>query len=166
MSPFQIRKPAELPLEPVIYANNAQHIKATNSPSCEQIEPQKEELWNAESLLEEKAVQPASPEPVFPHQSSPPAVAHPTTSREVFPKENVSNVPLLPQKSTTANDLAFNLPKQQGLLWLSSLLGQYLKLTVLLSSANLTVGIGLSLLNLFGSLLQMFTEIEAKRGYT
>uniref|UniRef100_A0A8B9E7T8 Centrosomal protein of 104 kDa n=1 Tax=Anser cygnoides TaxID=8845 RepID=A0A8B9E7T8_ANSCY len=87
---LMIRKPAELPLEPVIYANNAQHIKATNSPSCEQIEPQKEELWNAESLLEEKAVQPASPEPVFPHQSSPPAVAHPTTSREVFPKENVS----------------------------------------------------------------------------
>ncbi|XP_035413370.1 centrosomal protein of 104 kDa isoform X3 [Cygnus atratus] len=87
---LMIRKPAELPLEPVIYANNAQHIKATNSPSCEQIEPQKEELWNAESLLEEKAVQPPSPEPVFPHQSSPPAVAHPTTSREVFPKENVS----------------------------------------------------------------------------
>lgn len=100
----------------MIYAN----IKATISPSCEQIEPQKEEVWNAESLLEEKAGQPASPEPVFAHQSSPPAVAHPTTSREAFPKENVSNVPLLPQKSTTANDLAFSLPKQQGLLGLSS----------------------------------------------
>lgn len=147
----------------MIYTN----IKATNSPSCEQIEPEKEEVWNAESLLEEKAGQPASPEPVFAHQSSPPAVAHPTTSREAFPKENVSNVPLLPQKSTTANDLAFSLPKQQGLLGLSSsLLVEYLKLTVLLSSANLTVGIGLSLLNFFGSLLQMFIEIEAKRDYT
>eukprot|EP00075_Anas_platyrhynchos_P009909 XP_027299162.1 centrosomal protein of 104 kDa [Anas platyrhynchos] len=86
---LMIRKPAELPLESMIYTN----IKATNSPSCEQIEPEKEEVWNAESLLEEKAGQPASPEPVFAHQSSPPAVAHPTTSREAFPKENVEFLP-------------------------------------------------------------------------
>lgn len=103
----------------MIYTGNPQRTKATNSPPCEHTEPQKGEPWKAEPLLEEKSADPTSAEPVVPHQSPPP-VTHPTTSREVFLKENVSSVPLLLQKSITANDLVFNLPKQQGLLQLFS----------------------------------------------
>ncbi|NXC47382.1 CE104 protein, partial [Penelope pileata] len=90
---LMIQKPPELPLEPMIYDDNPQHREATSSPPCENTELQNEELWKAESLLEEKPVQPTSPEPVLPHQSPPPALAHPTTSREVFSQENVEFLP-------------------------------------------------------------------------
>ena len=103
----------------MIYTDNLQRTKATNSPPCEHTEPQKGEPWRAEPLLEKKSADPTSAEPVVPHQSPPPET-HPATSGEVFPKENVSSVPLLLQKSVRANDLLFSLPKQQGLWWLFS----------------------------------------------
>lgn len=102
----------------MIYTDNPQRTKATNSPPCEHTEPQKGEPWRAEPLLEEKSADLSSAEPVAPHLSPPPPQTHPATAREVFPKENVSSIPLLLQKPVRANDLVFNLPKQQGLLWL------------------------------------------------
>lgn len=86
----QIRKPPELPLESTIYTDNPQRTKATNSPPCEHTALQKGEPWKAEPLLEENSADPTSAEPIVPHQSPPSPVTHPTTSREVFPKENVS----------------------------------------------------------------------------
>ncbi|XP_010177439.1 PREDICTED: centrosomal protein of 104 kDa, partial [Mesitornis unicolor] len=87
------QKAPELPLEPVIYTDSPQHTKATNSPPCEHKgSPQKAELCRAEPLLEEKSADPTSAEPVVPLQSPPP-VTHPTTSREVFLKENVELLP-------------------------------------------------------------------------
>uniref|UniRef100_A0A669QTP3 Centrosomal protein of 104 kDa n=1 Tax=Phasianus colchicus TaxID=9054 RepID=A0A669QTP3_PHACC len=79
------RKPPDLPVEPVVYDDSLQHTKATNSPSYENTELQSSqgEVWKAESLLEEKPAEPNSPEPVFLHQSTPPTLSHPTTSREV-----------------------------------------------------------------------------------
>ncbi|NWX51079.1 CE104 protein, partial [Steatornis caripensis] len=90
---LMIRKPPELPLEPMIYTDIPQHTKATNSPPREQMEPQKGESWRAEPLLEEKSADPTSAQPVVPHQSPPPPVIHPTTSGEVFPKEHVDFLP-------------------------------------------------------------------------
>ncbi|NXT39268.1 CE104 protein, partial [Pelecanoides urinatrix] len=90
---LMIRKPTELPLEPLIYTDNPQCTKATNSPPCEHTELQKGELWKAEPLLEEKSGDPTSTEPFVPHQSPPPPVTHPITSGEVFPKENVEFLP-------------------------------------------------------------------------
>ncbi|NXE53096.1 CE104 protein, partial [Casuarius casuarius] len=87
-----VRRPPELPLEPVIYADSSQHTKAINSPPHEKTEPQKGESQKAEPLLEEKAVKLASPEPTVPHQSPPP-VAHPTASEEEFPKDKVEFLP-------------------------------------------------------------------------
>ncbi|NXC18175.1 CE104 protein, partial [Corythaeola cristata] len=85
---LMIRKPPDLPLEPVDYTDSPQRMKATNSP-CENTEPQKGEPWKAEALLEEKSADPTSAEPIVPHQSPAPPVTHPTASREAFPKENV-----------------------------------------------------------------------------
>ncbi|XP_072739674.1 centrosomal protein of 104 kDa [Ciconia boyciana] len=90
---LMIRKPPELPLEPTIYTDNPQHTKATNSPPCGHTEPHKGEAWKAEPLLEEKSADPTSTEPIVPHQSPPPPMTHPTTSGEVFPKENVEFLP-------------------------------------------------------------------------
>ncbi|KAM6116779.1 centrosomal protein of 104 kDa [Phoenicopterus ruber ruber] len=90
---LMIRKPSELPLESMIYTDNPQRTKATNSPPCEHVEPQKGQLWKAEPLLEEKSADPTSAEPVVPHQSPRPPVPHPTTSGEMFPKENVEFLP-------------------------------------------------------------------------
>ncbi|XP_048823775.1 centrosomal protein of 104 kDa isoform X4 [Lagopus muta] len=94
------RKPPDLPVEPAVY-DHLQHTKAANSPPHENTELQSSqgELWKAESLQEEKPAEPHSPEPVFLHQATPPTLSHPTTSREVFAQEEVSNVPLLPEKS-------------------------------------------------------------------
>ncbi|XP_042739304.1 centrosomal protein of 104 kDa isoform X1 [Lagopus leucura] len=94
------RKPPDLPVEPAVY-DHLQHTKAANSPPHENTELQSSqgELWKAESLQEEKLAEPHSPEPVFLHQATPPTLSHPTTSREVFAQEEVSNVPLLPEKS-------------------------------------------------------------------
>ncbi|KFV44407.1 Centrosomal protein of 104 kDa [Tyto alba] len=82
-SELMIRKPPELSSEPMIYTDNPQHTKATNSPLCEHTEPQKGEPWQTEPLLEEKSTDPSSAEPTAPHQSPPPPVTHPTTAREV-----------------------------------------------------------------------------------
>ncbi|KGL97001.1 Centrosomal protein of 104 kDa [Charadrius vociferus] len=89
---LMIRKPPELPLQSMIFTDNPQRTKATNSLPCEHTELQKGEPWKAEPLLEEKSADPTSAEPVVPHQSPPP-VTHPTTSREVFLKENVDFLP-------------------------------------------------------------------------
>uniref|UniRef100_A0A672V7P5 Centrosomal protein of 104 kDa n=1 Tax=Strigops habroptila TaxID=2489341 RepID=A0A672V7P5_STRHB len=88
-----IRKPSELPSEPMTYTDNLQRTKVANSPPCEHTEPPKGEPWSAEPLLEERTADPASAEPAVPHQSPPPPETHPTTSREVFPKENVQFLP-------------------------------------------------------------------------
>ncbi|NWS59720.1 CE104 protein, partial [Chunga burmeisteri] len=94
---LMIQKPPPLPLEPMIYTDNPQRTKATNSPPCEHTEPQKGEPCRAEPLLEKKSAGPMSAEPVVPHQSPhqspPPPVTHPTTFEEVFPKENVEFLP-------------------------------------------------------------------------
>ncbi|KAM6109035.1 centrosomal protein of 104 kDa [Pterocles gutturalis] len=87
---LMIRKPPELPLESMIYTDSPQGTKATNSPTCKHTELQKGEPWKAEPLLEGKG---SSAEPIVPHQSLPSPVAHPTTSREVFLKENVEFLP-------------------------------------------------------------------------
>ncbi|NXY50121.1 CE104 protein, partial [Ceuthmochares aereus] len=90
---LMIRKPPELPLKPTNYTDSPQHTKATNSPPCERTEPQKGEPWREEPLLEKKSVDPTSTEPIVPHQSPPPAVIHPTTSREGFLRENAELLP-------------------------------------------------------------------------
>ncbi|NXA18726.1 CE104 protein, partial [Ibidorhyncha struthersii] len=89
---LMIRKPPELPLQSMIYTDNPQCTKATNSPPYECTELQKGEPWKAKPLLEEKSADPTSAEPIVPHQSPPP-VTHPTTSREAFLKENVDFLP-------------------------------------------------------------------------
>ncbi|NXJ92107.1 CE104 protein, partial [Corythaixoides concolor] len=86
---LMIRKPPDLPLEPVDDTDSPRRMEATNSPPREHTEPQKGEPWKAEALLEEKSADPTSAEPIVPHQSPAPPVTHPTASREVFPKENV-----------------------------------------------------------------------------
>ncbi|NXS96286.1 CE104 protein, partial [Jacana jacana] len=88
---LMIRKPLELPLESVIYADNPQCTGATNSPPSEHTQLQKAEAWKAD-VLEEKPADPPCAEPVALHQSPPP-VTHPTTSRAVFLKENVELLP-------------------------------------------------------------------------
>ncbi|XP_068270886.1 centrosomal protein of 104 kDa isoform X3 [Nyctibius grandis] len=90
---LMIRKPPELPLESMIYPDSPQRTKAANSPPCEHMEPQKGQPWRAELLLEEKSADPTSAEPLVPHQSPPPAVTDPRSSREVFPNENVEFLP-------------------------------------------------------------------------
>ncbi|XP_057274194.1 centrosomal protein of 104 kDa isoform X1 [Pezoporus wallicus] len=90
---LMVRKPSELPLEPMTYADNLQLTKPATSPRCEHTEPPKGESWRAEPLLEERSADPASAEPVVLHQSPPPPETHPTTSREAFPKENVQFLP-------------------------------------------------------------------------
>ncbi|NXI45393.1 CE104 protein, partial [Galbula dea] len=90
---LMIQKPPELPLEPVAYPDSPQHTKASNSPPCEHTERHKGEPWGAEPVLGEKSAGPASAEPTDPHQSPPPPVTHPTTFREVFPKENAEFLP-------------------------------------------------------------------------
>ncbi|XP_069731112.1 centrosomal protein of 104 kDa [Phaenicophaeus curvirostris] len=90
---LMIRKPPELPLKPMNYTDSPQRTKATNSPPSEHTEPQKGEPWRAEPLLEKKSVDPTSTEPVVPHQSPPPAITHPTTSREGFLRENAELLP-------------------------------------------------------------------------
>ncbi|OXB78116.1 UNVERIFIED_CONTAM: hypothetical protein H355_007258 [Colinus virginianus] len=90
------RKPPELPAEQAeIYDDNLQCTRATNSPSGENSELQSSqgELRKAEALLEEKPAEPPSPEPVFHHQSTPPALPHPTAPREVFSQEEVECLP-------------------------------------------------------------------------
>ncbi|NWX12860.1 CE104 protein, partial [Aegotheles bennettii] len=91
---LMIRKPAELPLQPVIHPCSPQCVRATNSPPCERVVPHKGELWRAEPLLGEKpAADPVPAEPVVPQQSPSPPDTHPTTSTEAFPKENVEFLP-------------------------------------------------------------------------
>ncbi|KFQ43108.1 Centrosomal protein of 104 kDa [Nestor notabilis] len=85
---LMIRKPSELPLEPMTYTDNLQRTEGANSPPCEHTEPPKGEPRRAQPLLEESSADPASAEPPVPHQSPPPPETHPTTSRAEFPKEN------------------------------------------------------------------------------
>uniref|UniRef100_A0A8C9EWM6 Centrosomal protein of 104 kDa n=1 Tax=Pavo cristatus TaxID=9049 RepID=A0A8C9EWM6_PAVCR len=89
------RKPADLPVEPGPYDDRPQCTKATNSPSSEStdLRSSQGELWKAESLLEEKPAEPASPQPAFLHQSTPPTLSHPTTSRAAFAQQEVEFLP-------------------------------------------------------------------------
>ncbi|XP_059572636.1 centrosomal protein of 104 kDa isoform X4 [Alligator mississippiensis] len=84
---LMIRRPPELPLEPVIHSVSPQQKKSTHSPQHEKTEPEK-----VEPLPQEKPTEPTSPEPVVPHQSPPPVVQTPA-SVEGFPKINVEFLP-------------------------------------------------------------------------
>uniref|UniRef100_A0A8B9FXM6 Centrosomal protein of 104 kDa n=1 Tax=Amazona collaria TaxID=241587 RepID=A0A8B9FXM6_9PSIT len=90
---LMIRKPSELALEPMTYTDNLQRAKVAASPPRELTEPPKGEPWRGEPLLEERSADPVSAEPVVPHRSPPPPEPHPTTSGEVFPKDNVQFLP-------------------------------------------------------------------------
>ncbi|NXF30377.1 CE104 protein, partial [Nyctibius bracteatus] len=90
---LMVRKPPELPLESVIYPDSPQRTKATNSPPREHVEPHRGQPRRAELVLGEKPADPTSAEPLVPHQSPPPTVTDPRTSREVFPSENVEFLP-------------------------------------------------------------------------
>ncbi|KAM4646720.1 centrosomal protein of 104 kDa isoform 3-T5 [Amazona ochrocephala] len=87
---LMIRKPSELALEPMTSTDNLQRAKVAASPPRELTEPPKGEPWRGEPLLEERSADPVSAEPVVPHRSPSPPEPHPTTSGEVFPKDNVS----------------------------------------------------------------------------
>ncbi|NWI55999.1 CE104 protein, partial [Calyptomena viridis] len=81
-----IRKPPELPLGPV---------PDPVSPQCsppEHTAPPRGEPRGAEPVLEEQSVDPSSAESLVLHQSPPPGIK-PTTSKEVFSKENVDFLP-------------------------------------------------------------------------
>ncbi|NXU64753.1 CE104 protein, partial [Horornis vulcanius] len=82
-----IRKPLELPLGSVSGTECLQ-----NSPpepaDAPQGEPQR-----AEPVLEEQLVDPTSSEPVVPYQSPLSPRSQPTTSKEVFSKENIEFLP-------------------------------------------------------------------------
>ncbi|NXI96060.1 CE104 protein, partial [Psophia crepitans] len=88
-----ILKPPELPVESLIYADNPQRTKAANSPPCEHRERHKGEPWRAQPSLEEKPADPSCAEPIAPHPSPPPLMAHPTASREAFLRGNVEFLP-------------------------------------------------------------------------
>ncbi|NXP51727.1 CE104 protein, partial [Heliornis fulica] len=84
------QKPPELPVESLIYPDSPQHSKASNSPSCEHGEVQKEEPWKVEP--EEQSADPSCVEPIVPLQSPSP-VTHPRSSGEAFLRENVEFLP-------------------------------------------------------------------------
>ncbi|XP_041332634.1 centrosomal protein of 104 kDa [Pyrgilauda ruficollis] len=82
-----IQKPPELPLG---------SVSGTESPqSCppEPADPPQGEPLRAELVLEEHLVDPTSSEPVVPYQSPLSPRTQPTTSKEVFSKENVEILP-------------------------------------------------------------------------
>ncbi|XP_041275696.1 centrosomal protein of 104 kDa isoform X1 [Onychostruthus taczanowskii] len=82
-----IQKPPELPLG---------SVSGTESPqSCppEPADPPQGEPLRAEPVLEEHLVDPTSSEPVVPYQSPLSPRTQPTTSKEVFSKENVEILP-------------------------------------------------------------------------
>ncbi|XP_064586789.1 centrosomal protein of 104 kDa isoform X2 [Zonotrichia leucophrys gambelii] len=81
-----IRK-TELPLGSVSGTESSQ-----NSPP-EPADPPQAEPLRAEAVLEEQLVDPTSSEPVVPYQSPLSPQTQPTTSKEVFSKENVEIVP-------------------------------------------------------------------------
>ncbi|XP_071431533.1 centrosomal protein of 104 kDa isoform X1 [Pithys albifrons albifrons] len=81
-----IRKPPELPSRPVT---------DTVRPQCSppgHTDPREGEPQRAEPVLEDQLVDPTSAEPIVPHQSPPP-LTQPTTSKEVFSKENAEFLP-------------------------------------------------------------------------
>ncbi|NWR59654.1 CE104 protein, partial [Bucorvus abyssinicus] len=86
----QMRKPPELPLES---PDNPQHTKAADSPPCEHRELHRAEPWGAEPSLQEKAAGPVAAKPIVPQKSPPPPEAHPTASREAFPKDRAEFLP-------------------------------------------------------------------------
>ncbi|NXG06662.1 CE104 protein, partial [Sakesphorus luctuosus] len=81
-----IRKPPELPSRPVTDTVRPQRSPPGHTDLCEG-EPQR-----AEPVLEDQLVDPTSAEPIVPHQSPPPPT-QPTTSKEVFSKENAEFLP-------------------------------------------------------------------------
>ncbi|NXY54747.1 CE104 protein, partial [Callaeas wilsoni] len=82
-----IRKPPDLPLG---------SVSGTESPQSsppEPAEPPQGEPRRAEPMLEEQLVEPTSSEPVVPYQSPLSPQTQPTTSKEMFSKENVEFLP-------------------------------------------------------------------------
>ncbi|NXB79103.1 CE104 protein, partial [Donacobius atricapilla] len=82
-----IRKPLELPLGSVSGTERPQ-----SSPP-EPADPPQGEPRRAEPVLEEQLVDPSSSEPVVPYQSPLSPRTQPTTSKEVFSKENIEFLP-------------------------------------------------------------------------
>ncbi|XP_067423204.1 centrosomal protein of 104 kDa isoform X2 [Emydura macquarii macquarii] len=83
---LMIRRPPELPLEPVVHSVSPRQKKPMQSPQHEKTEAQK-----TEPLPQEKPPE-TTPEPSVPESSTPP-VAQPPLSVEGFPKINVEFLP-------------------------------------------------------------------------
>ncbi|NWZ68015.1 CE104 protein, partial [Acrocephalus arundinaceus] len=81
------RKPLELPLGAV------SSIENPLSSRPEPADPPQGEPRRAEPVLEEQLVEPTPSEPVAPYQSTLPPRTQPTTSKEMFSKENVEFLP-------------------------------------------------------------------------
>uniref|UniRef100_A0A452ITR0 Centrosomal protein of 104 kDa n=1 Tax=Gopherus agassizii TaxID=38772 RepID=A0A452ITR0_9SAUR len=84
---LMIRRPPELPLEPMVYSVSPRQKKPMQSPQHEKTEAQK-----TEPLPQEKPPKTTSPEPTVPEHSTSP-VAQPSVSVEGFPKINVEFLP-------------------------------------------------------------------------
>uniref|UniRef100_A0A8C8SIB0 Centrosomal protein of 104 kDa n=1 Tax=Pelusios castaneus TaxID=367368 RepID=A0A8C8SIB0_9SAUR len=83
---LMIRRPPELPLEPVVYSVSPRQKKPMQSPQHEKTEAQE-----TEPLPQEKPPE-TTPEPTVPEHSTSP-LAHPPVSVEGFPKINVEFLP-------------------------------------------------------------------------
>ncbi|KAH1175822.1 centrosomal protein of 104 kDa isoform X1 [Mauremys mutica] len=84
---LMIRRPPELPLEPMVYSVSPRQKKPMQSPQHEKTEAQK-----TEPLSQEKPPKTTSPEPTVPEHAASP-VAQPPVSVEGFPKINVEFLP-------------------------------------------------------------------------
>lgn len=82
-----IRKPPELPLESV------SRTESPLSSAPESADPPQGEPQRAEPVLEEQLVEPTFSKTVVPYQSPLSPRTQPTTSKEVFPKENIEFLP-------------------------------------------------------------------------
>lgn len=92
--------------------------ESLHSSPPEPADPPQGEPLRAEPVLEE-LVDPTSSEPVVPYQSSLSPQTQPTTSKEVFSKENVSSVPSVTTETCRANNLMSNLPNNVVILMVS-----------------------------------------------
>ncbi|XP_066058946.1 centrosomal protein of 104 kDa isoform X2 [Chamaea fasciata] len=94
-----IRKPLDLPL------GSVSGIESPQSSPPEPAYPPQEEPQRAEPVLKEQLVDPTSSETVVPYQSPISPRAQPTTSKEVFSKENVDEAVSYLEPEVTEEDM-------------------------------------------------------------
>ncbi|XP_066190329.1 centrosomal protein of 104 kDa isoform X2 [Sylvia atricapilla] len=94
-----IRKPLELPL------GSVSGIESPKSSPPEAAEPPQGEPQRAEPMLEEQLVDLTSSEPLVPYQSPISPRTQPTTSKEVFSKENVDEAVSYLEPEVTEEDM-------------------------------------------------------------